>query len=367
MKKGIVWIVVLLAVAVLVTLRVVRSDSEAPARSIEEIHAEEGVPVDVVTVGDGTLEVVRQLVGEVKGFRQSVLRASADYKIADVLVHEGEHVKRGQTIARYDVATTADFTARLEQAKEAYDNAKRQVDRLTPLFAQGAISESDLDAANTQLAIAAADLRNARLELEVVSPIDGVAALVAVGRGDAVASGDVVAQVSVLDSLRVDADVSAENARAVKVGAPVRVSLEGGLTVRGRISRVSLAPDPNTRLFRVEATLDNRERRLQPGVIVTLQATVKRVGPVRVVPRAAALGAESLDSGANAEVYVVEGDAAVRRPVEVGVVTETAFEARTGIDDGAAVVVFGANRLEDGARVRIHRRDGALVEAGNTP
>jgi RND family efflux transporter MFP subunit len=360
MKKGLIWALVIVVVAALVVLRVVGSGGKAPARSIEEIHAAEGIPVDVVTVSTGTLEVVREIVGEVSGYRQSILRASADYKIAEVLVREGERVTRGQTLARYDVATAPDFTARLSQAKESYENAVRQVDRLAPLFAQGAISESDLDAAKTQLAIAAADLRNARLELEVVSPIDGVAALVAVARGDAIASGEVIAQVAVLDSVRVEANVSAETARALRMGAVVSVP-EVTPAATGRITRVAMAPDPDTRLFRVEATIGGNARSLQPGTVVVLAVTVQRVGPVRVLPRAAILGSDAPATGGSVEVYVAADSTAERRFVGVGAVTESAVEATSGLDDGDRVVVFGANRLSDGVKIRIHRADGVPV------
>ena len=366
MKKGLIWTLVVVAVAALVLLRVVRSGGESPARSIEEIHAEEGIPVDVATVATGTLYEVRELVGVVAGFRQSVLRASADYKIADVLVREGERVRRGQTLARYDVGTAPDFTARQAQAQEAYDNARRQVDRLVPLFEQGAVSESDLDLANTQLAIAAADLRNARLELEVVSPIDGVAALVAVARGDAVLSGDVIAQVAVLDSVRVEANVAAGTARSLQMGAAARVATTRAGVVTGRITRVALAPDPDTRLFRVEATLANTTGALQPGVVVTLTVTIGEAGPAPILPRAAILGAGVPESGGEVEVYVVEGGAAHLHRVGVGLVTASDVEARSGLEAGERVVVFGANRLRDGDRVRIHRVDGELAQPADS-
>ena len=374
MKKIIIWIVVLVVLALIVGSRVMRGGDETPARSIEEIHATEGVPVDVITVRTGMITVVREVSGEVSGIRQSTLRSSGDYKIAEVVTREGERVKRGQTLVRYDVGISPDRMARLEQVREAYQNAKRQVDRLEPLFSEGAIAESDLDAARTQLAIAEADLRNARLELEVVSPLDGIATLIAVRAGDAVDVGDVVAQVAILDSVRVQADVSGETISELRVGAPVylnRVPVAGseltGMEGQpdGRITRVSLGSNPDTRLFRVEAILDNSDRSHRPGVVATLNVIVNRVGPVTVMPQSAILGDKSLLPGSSHDVFTVSNGTAARKTIKIGQMADDQVEVTGGLSDGERVVVFGANRLKDGAKAKLHRLDGELQTDGD--
>lgn len=367
MKKLLIWVVVIVVVAAIVYSRVARRDGEATARSIEEVHAEEGVPVDVVTVRTGTITVVREITGEVSGIRQSTLRSSGAYKIAEVRVQEGERVRRGQTLLRYDVDVSPDRMARLDQAREAYENARRQVDRLEPLYREGAIAESELDAARTALAIAQADLRDARLELEVVSPLDGIATLVAVRAGDAVDAGDVVAQVAILDSVRVEADVSGETVREVEGGDLVILEerfVPGRAADRidGRITRVSLGANPDTRLFRVEAILDNADRTLRPGLTVTLDVIVARVGPVTVMPRSAIVDEREVVPRSEHEVFTVNGDVANLTAVEIGQVSDDLVEVLSGPGNGDRVVVFGGNRLEDGAKVRFHRVDGELVE-----
>lgn len=365
MKKTLIWILALVVVGALVATRVTRREGASPARSIEEIHAAEGVPVDVATVTADTISVLREITGTVSGVRQSVLRASSGQKVASVLVKEGQRVQRGQTLLQYDTVISPDRMARLAQAREAHENAKRQVDRLEPLFEAGAISESELDAARTQLAIAAADLRNSQLELEVVSPIDGVVTLLAVRRGDAVESDAVVAQVAVLDSIRVEADVAGNTAAEIRKGAAVvladRFAPPGqkGLEV-GRVARVALGGDLNSRLFRVEAVLDNAAAKLRPGMTVTLDVVIDRAGPVPVIPPIAVLGDESIEPGTTQHVFAVVGGVARRTPIEVGRVSEDLLEVRSNLAVGDKVVVFGANRLEDGAKVRFHKIDGKL-------
>jgi RND family efflux transporter MFP subunit len=257
--------------------------------------------------------------------------------------------------------------ARLTQATEAYENARRQVDRLEPLYEEGAVAESDLDAARTALAIAEADLRNSRLELAVVSPLDGIATLIAVRAGDAVDEGDVVAQVAILDSVRVQADVSGEAVRELKSGAAVVLEerFASGREpdrVDGRITRVSLGANPDTRLFRVEAILGNADRILRPGLTVTLDVIVDRVGPVTVMPRAAMVDDRAVVPGSAHEVFVVADGVATVTNVNVGRVSAEVVEVASGLGDGQQVVVFGANRLKDGMKAKLHRIDGQIVE-----
>jgi len=373
MKKIIIGAVVIIALGAVIAVRMAGRSDKTPARSIEEIHAEEGVPVDVATVRNDTISVVRLVSGVTSGVRQSVLRSPAAYKIAEVLVREGARVQRGDVLVRFDTRTSPDRMARLTQVTEAYENAKRQVVRLEPLFAAGAVAESDLDAARTQLAIAEADLRNSRLELETVSPIDGVVTLIAVRAGDAVNMDDVVAQVAVLDSVRIVADVSGETARELFTGAPVSIEVSSGAGVKpvrsvGRVTRVALAADPDTRLFRVEAVVRNAGRKLSPGVIVSLEVVVDQVGPVAVVPQDAILGSEAVVPGSSQEVYAVEGGVARRKTIEIGRASEEMVEVRSGLRAGDQVVVFGSNLLQDGRKVKYHKIDGVLAGAsGEAP
>ena len=361
MKKVIAWIAVIVVVVVGIALRISTRGTETPARSIEEIHAEEGIPVDVATIINGSITEKREITGDVSGFLQSTLRASAGYKIAQVLAREGDRVKRGQRLLRYDTDVSPDYMARYDQASEAYANAERLVRRLEPLFEQGAIAESDLDAAKTQLAIAEADLRNSRLEIEVVSPISGVVTLIPVSAGDVVESGDVVAQVAVLDSVRVEADISGETVRHLKKGAPV-ILRENGEEGRelGRLTRVSLGADPDTRLFRVEAVLDNSDFALKPGFIVTLDVVVDRVDNTIIIPREAVLGDEVLVKGSQANVFAVNGGSARKKTIEIGRVSEDLVEVNSGLSAGELVVVFGANRIGDDVKTKLHKVDGVL-------
>ena len=86
-----------------------------------------------------------------------------------------------------------------------------------------------------------------------------------------------------------------------------------------------------------------------------------RVGPVTVLPRAAIVDDRAVVAGSVHEVFVVADGVASLEPIEIGQVSDDLVEVVAGPIDGARVVVFGANRLKDGKKARLHRIDGELV------
>jgi hypothetical protein len=115
----------------------------------------------------------------------------------------------------------------------------------------------------------------------------------------------------------------------------------------------------------VEAVLDNADRSLRPGQVVTLDAVVDRVGPVTVMSRLAILGDKAIVPGSVHDVFVVDDGVAVRKSVEIGQSEEDVVEVVSGLANGDKVVVFGANRLKDGMKTKLHKVDGVLITDQN--
>jgi membrane fusion protein (multidrug efflux system) len=355
MKKIILTVGLVLVFLGLVWIRIASQSAEPTAKGIEEVQAEEGIPVDVVTVSRDSLIVTLPLVGQVSGWRQSDLTASGDYKVESVFVKEGDRVEPGQLLLRYDIETSPD-RSRLRQAREAWENARRQYERLQALYDEGALAESQLDDARTRLRVARADYESALREVEVLAPISGIVTLVAVRPGDVVAFAEPLLQIAVLDSVRVTASVSQTTASLIRPGALARAR---GIT--GRVVSRSLGADPDSRLFRIEMVLPNPGGLFRPGETVACLVEVSRLEQVVTLPREALLGRTDPRPGVRTEVYVVEEGLARRRQIVLGEATEDRVAVREGLVPGEIVVVFGANRLREGAKVKIHRLDGRLV------
>lgn len=341
MTKRIVWGVLGLTLVGLVALRLVqatRGAAEAP--EVDEIRARVGIPVEVARVHEDSLVVHREFTGVLRGIRSATIRARTSDEIIDIPVRVGQRVRQGGVVVRQ---SSEGSLASVQQAEAAYDQALRTVERMRPLHERGAISEQDWDGAQTGLRVAEANLAAARRRVDLESPIGGVVTDVLATRGSMPEPGDPLIRVSDLSQLQVLVQVSVEQRRELAVGQPALLAAYG---TPGRVSRVAMQANPETRLLEVELTFPGVEgTEAVPGTLVSAQVEVgRRVGTL-VVPRAAVRDGVAW--------IVDDGGLAHRREVVTGLEGGGLVEIRAGLDAGERVVVAGASLLSDGARTRI--------------
>lgn len=362
-----VWVPALIALALVavVAYRVIQASAPAEAvPTVEEIRAEQGVPVTVAAVERGPLAVWRDFSGTVSGAREAVVRARTEDAVSAVTVQVGQRVARGQVLVRQ---AGEGVEARLRQAEAAQRQASRAVDRLRPLHEAGAISDQEWEDALTRLELAEADLSAARDALALTSPLDGTVTEVIARQGMIPSSGDALVRVADLSRLVVYLRVSAGEAAEIREGQRARVAsrpgavtgaetnatADSGEGVRtdadGTVRRVALQADPATRLVEIEVAFPP-DARLIPGTLATVQIEVASIVDALSVP----LGAVR-----DGRVWVVGADGAVSaRNVQVGAQTRERTQILSGIEAGERVVVEGGALLSEGARVRIVEGSG---------
>ncbi len=143
------------------------------------------------------------------------------------------------------------------------------------------------------------------------------------------------------DKISVLFDVPEVFAGDVRVGGKIWV--EGK---RGRIVRVSPALDPRTRTLKVEGEINGN---FIPGQSVLVEVEVKRSDSTIVLPVSAFVGDNKKS------VFVVNGNIAKKVLVELGITTSEGYEVIRGLKFGDTVIVFGANAVKDGDKVKIVR------------
>jgi RND family efflux transporter MFP subunit len=336
-----VWLPALLGLALvlLVVYRVIQASTpEEAAPTVEQIRAEQGVPVTLAAAEGGALEVWREYNGTVSGAQEAVVRARSGDQIASVPVQVGQRVGRGQLLVQQAGETTA---ARVRQAEAARRQAASTVERLRPLHQAGAISDQEMEQAATQLELATADLVAARDILSLTSPLAGTVTEVIARPGMIPSSGDPLVRVADLSELVVYLRVTAGEAAEIRQGQPARVA---GMGVAGQVRRIALQADPESRLIEIQVAFPPAAG-LIPGTLATVQIEVASRDNTLTVPRAAVR---------EGEVWVVGDDnRAMRRPVQTGLQSRDAVEILGGLTPGERVVVQGGGLLSEGAQVRI--------------
>ncbi|MEX2570244.1 MAG: efflux RND transporter periplasmic adaptor subunit [Gemmatimonadota bacterium] len=340
-RRPAVWIPATLAILLvaLMIFRAIEASAPAPqAASVEDIRAEQGVPVSVATVQRGPLAAWRTYTGTVSGAQEGVVRARSSDEVASVQVTVGTRVSRGQTLVRQTGESSA---ARVRQAQAALAQAERTVERLRPLHEAGAISDQDWEQALTQLELASADVAAAADVLTLTSPLAGVVTEVAARPGMIPSIGDPLVRVADLSELVVYLRVNASDVRDIREGQPARLGPTGP---EGQVRRVALQADPVSRLVEVEVAFPPGAG-LVPGTLATVQVQIASLEDVLHVPRAALSG--------DAIWVVGEGDVATRRSVQVQLEGADRVAIAAGLEAGERVVVSGGSLLSDGTRVQI--------------
>lgn len=333
--------------------------SSAPAGAGGKAGGRGPVALEAVVASPTSIRVVARVPGNLGGARKVELKTETGGRVAQIAFREGAFVKEGQLLVRLAdedlVATVAKAQARARMAESTFDR-KRQTQ------AADAISRQDLDAAETELASARADLALAQAQLRrsrVVAPFSGTVGIRSVELGQTVATGQSVAQLSQLDPWRITFSIPEDQAGLAKVGQPLTFRVAGS---RDSFPAKVLALDPvldeATRTRRVVAESRAKSPSLFPGQMVDVSLELAREEGIAIPSEALSFDAK----GPFAWVY--RGGKSVQARLVTGLRTVDRVQARSGLAIGDTVLVVGAANLRPNGEVKIARIHGREVKSG---
>ncbi|WP_099463123.1 MULTISPECIES: efflux RND transporter periplasmic adaptor subunit [Parabacteroides] len=326
------------------------------------------------------VQIFGEYVGRIRAASFVEVHARVEGYLEKMLFEEGKQVKQGEPLY---IINSAPYKARVEKAKAQLKKdqaqaakAKRDVERLTPLYEQHAASQLDLDNAvaalenaEANIAISKADLDNAQLELGytvVTSPISGyiserfvdVGALVGPGVNSKLAA--VVKSDTVLVDFKMTAlDYLRAERRNVKFGeqdttrnwqptVTVTLADDSEYPVKGIVNFSDPLVDPQTGTFGVRAELSNPNQKLLPGQFTRVKLLLDVRERAIVVPRKAL----SIEKG-GAFIYVIRKDGiAEKRFVQTGPEIGNKVVVERGLGENEEVVIEGYHKLTPGIKVR---------------
>ena len=333
--------------------------------------------VTVVTVTPAPVADPVELTGAVQAYRTVQVRSQVSGVIVARPFREGSEVKAGTVLFRVDPVTyDADYRGAQAQAADAearLANAESNAGRLRPLLADNAVSQQDVDNAESAVKQARAALDAARAnadaarknlsETTVRAEISGRVGRALLDVGTRVTgSDDVLTTLDVLDPVYVSFSPSSEQQLAWRRDPDTRKALQPGGSAQveaifadgttfpnqGKIDYVDPVVDPATGTQEYRAKFDNPSHLLLPGQFVR----VRILGLVRdsaiVVPQRAVMQQLGRQS-----VYVVgKGDSvSVRSVIGAGWVGDK-WVIDSGLVAGDRVVVDGIQKIGPGAVVK---------------
>lgn len=307
------------------------------------------------------------------------LRAQTTNTVREVLVKDGQDVKRGQLLFRFDEradrANLDKARAQLARDRATLADLQRQLARAQDLRAQNFVAQNAVDTAQANVDAAQALLRSdeaavqaAEVQLsynEIRSPLNGRAGAVNVFPGSLVQASATatplvtIAQIHPISVsfalpetqlaplLRASRDAKQEPLLAEVLLPGSRRGADAEAPPKGRISFVDNSVDASTGTIKVKADFDNQRQLLWPGQYVRVRMTLRTIKDAIVIPQAAIIL-----RGNERSVYIVDADKTAQlKPVQIRY-SFGEFAVVEGIAAGAKVVLDGKQNLRPGNPVR---------------
>lgn len=320
---------------------------------------------DVATVAPMTIEDGVALTGDLHPIETIDVRARIEGDLEAVYVREGDQVRAGQLMARFEASEQESGRASAEADRVAANaelaNAQWTLEQNQSLFKAGAIAERDLKVsqqtvatARARLAAAVARLRtsgNEARDTRVVAPASGVVEKRLVDGGVHLARGAPMFTIVRSGTLELAAAVPARQAGVVRVGQVVHFVADGR-RFDGKVARVSPTIDPATRAVSVYVQVPNPDNTLRGGTFATGRVVARTLNDVLAIPTAALR--QGQEDG-KPFVYRIDGKTLNIAPVQLGAVDEAQGVAQIteGLQAGDKIVVGNVGTLGRGMQVTI--------------
>lgn len=292
-------------------------------------------------------DVTTRAVGTVEAAEQVTVTSRVTGIVSRILFEEGQRVTQGEPLVELEAGQEQ---AALEAARVEENEAARQARRLRTLRRQQLVAQSEVDEANARWEAASAQRAQAEAALaerRIVAPFSGVLGLRQVSPGALVEPGTAITTLATLERLRVAFRVSSDLLPQLRRGLAVQVRASGFDTpFTGTITEIDNQVDPSDRSIAVEAELSGTPT-LRPGLFVSVDVVLSsRRSPA--VPETAVLY-----QGQSAYVFVIDGETARRRDVQLGERRPGMAEIREGLAPGERVIASGVQKVEDGRPVQV--------------
>jgi membrane fusion protein, multidrug efflux system len=306
---------------------------------------------------DQVYDVVEAL-GTALANESVTLTAKVSDTVRRVNFEDGQFVDKGAVLIEL---TSQEEEAALAEARANLDDAQNQLRRLEDLSSRGLSAVQQLDIARSRADAMQAQLNRvvARLKDRVVlAPFAGVLGFRNVSQGTLVTPSTTITSIDDISVIKLDFTVPETVLGSMRPGAKViakSVSF-AGREFEGIVRTIGSRVDPVTRAVTVRALVQNQDRSLRPGMLLTVDVVTAQHEAL-VIPEGSVFQVQN-----RAYVYKLDGLTARQQQIEIGGRRFGTVEVKSGLEEGDTIVIEGIVKLRDGVQVRLDEAAGAVSE-----
>ena len=303
--------------------------------------------VEAQTIQTQELSELISYTGNVEAWETAYITGQTGVRINDILVEEGDQVRRGQLLAIMN-------STQLRQAETQLELARREMERLDTLVKIGSVSGQQFDQARSAYENALSDYENLGQNTRLTANFSGVITNKYFSAGEMFvpsAEAPAILTLMQMDPVKIIINVAESFYARVDKGmsASVKVDVYPDEEFSGEVYRKLPTIDRNSRTFQTEIQVDNLEGRLRPGMFARVSLDLGATEGLYIPAHAVV----NQPGTTNQFVYVKEGDRVKRVRIETSNRYQDLIRVISGLQAGQTIITEGIGKLNEGTRVKV--------------
>jgi membrane fusion protein (multidrug efflux system) len=317
--------------------------------------------VSSATVKEEDWKPTLSAVGSISAVQGAVVSSELSGVVSQIAFENGGTAKKGDLLVQLDASAEE---ALLRSAEAEAELARQDLERTRGLASQKVVSKAELDAAQSKfnrLNAVVDQMRSNIRKKTIIAPFDGQLGIRQVNVGQMINAGQQVVPLTSLDPVFADFALPQQHLGQLKPGLEVHVTTDAlpDRVFIGKVTAINSMVDSSTRNITLQATLENPDHVLRPGMFAKAEVTLPEKHKTLVVPGSAISYAPFGDS-----VFVIDKQKEEKTGKESQVIRQQFVrvgEARgdfvaitQGLKAGEVVVGTGVFKLRNGMTVTVN-------------
>ncbi|NET00948.1 MAG: efflux RND transporter periplasmic adaptor subunit [Sphaerospermopsis sp. SIO1G1] len=362
-------------------------------------------PVTIEVIKPELLQAKVKYTGSIQPYQVVTVYPRVAGQLTNYSVYPGDRITTGQILAQIsaselltevsqaqaetDTMRTALEISRIETLEQKnkiqeitadLNYLQKRLDRFALLVREGAIAQDDYDIVESQLQAKQAELSAAKVKLvsleakvvndqakiqqakaktatarimssytQIKAPINGIVQERMVDPGVVVQPGMGILKIGDYQRLRLQANIAQSDAVKIGSGSAIIAKIPGtNLTINGNITSIFPQTNNQTRTVTVEAIVNNPGNKLKSGQFIEMELITQNQPNALTVPNSALITFQDQPA-----VWIVQGETAVRKPVELGIRNGDRAQITQGIEPGTAIITAGYHKLIENSPIKV--------------